>query len=107
MAKKSVKCVFCGKETEFTLHANFTVYCPKCKHMIHNECERGYGPVTPYFFLVGDDEIAKVDSIKNRYTLYLDGEEIPLKKTYYDAINEAGGILSGRFGFAERRNNGE
>ena len=99
MAKKTVKCVSCGKETEFTLRVNFTVYCPQCGSMVHNECEKGFGPVIPYFFLVGDEEIAKVDSVKNRYILYLGGEEIPLEKTYYDAINEADGILSERFGF--------
>lgn len=100
MARKSVRCGVCGEEMEFTLRVNFTVYCPKCKHMVHNECERGYGPVTPYYFCMGDDILAKVDVGKdNRYILYLPNETITLEKTYYDAIEEADEILPERFGF--------
>lgn len=112
MIRKSVKCGVCGKVTEYTLRVNFTVYCPKCKNMIHAECEYGYGPVTPYYFLVGNDEIARVDDIEPpHYILYLDGKEIPLEKGYFDAIKEADGILSEKLGLtgftSERRKNGK
>lgn len=85
MAKRSFICKICGKETKITSLANFTIYCPKCKKIVHAECEYGYGPVTPCYFLIGDDKIAKVDDIgmPPRYILYLKGEEIPLKNKVF------------------------
>lgn len=99
-AECSSECGVCGEDVKWHIGVNFTVYCPKCKNAVHNECEKGYGPVTPYYFRVCDDVFAKVDIGKDRkHFLYLPNETIALKKTYFDAVLEAGGILAERYGF--------
>ena len=96
----SAECGICGEHIEWHGSANFTVYCPKCKNMIHNECEKGYGPVTPYLFRIGDDVFAKMDIGKDRrHFLYLPNETVALEGTYFDAVLEAGRILAGKYGF--------
>ncbi|MDE7425442.1 MAG: hypothetical protein K2N51_17425 [Lachnospiraceae bacterium] len=91
--KRKVHCNVCNKEFEYTLRANFTIYCPKCRHQVHNECEYGYGPVTPYYFCIGDEVIGKVELDRNQYTLLFKNKIIKLKQTYYEAIKEAEHVL--------------
>lgn len=96
----SAECKVCGECVEWRGYANFTVYCPSCKNMVHNECEKGYGPVTPYYFTAGVDVVAKADRGEDGgYYLYLPGETAALEKTYFDAVLEAGRILSEKYGF--------
>lgn len=96
----SAECGVCGERVEWSVGVNYTVYCPKCKNAVHNECEKGFGPVTPYYFRTCDEMFAKMDVGKDRrYFLFLPNETIALKEVYFEAALEAGRILSEKYGY--------
>ncbi|MCI8360621.1 MAG: hypothetical protein HFE86_04710 [Clostridiales bacterium] len=91
---RKTQCSECGEEVTYALHANFSIYCPKCGHCVHCECEFGYGPVTPYHFCIGDDVIAMAVSNENGYFLSYGNQTVKLEQSYLEAIKEAERILS-------------
>lgn len=93
MKSEKILCHICGNECKYAMYVNFSLYCPKCGSSIHNECEYGYGPVTPYYFCIGEDVAGRVDYDRGKYILRFENKEIQLKETYYKAIKEAEQIL--------------
>ncbi len=88
MERKELQCKYCDTKFEHEIFGNYSVRCPKCHRLLEHLSDFGFGPVTPFHILVGNEEVGIVDEDADYY-LSFQGARINLKERYLKAVEEA------------------
>ena len=89
MRKKEIKCKYCDTKFEHEIYGNYSVRCPKCHRLLEHLSEYGFGPVTPFYILVGSEVVGVVEERARDYYLNFQDMRIGLKESYFNAVKEA------------------
>lgn len=88
MGKEELQYKYCDTIFERKQYANYSVRCPHCHRLLEHLSDYGFGPVTPFHILVGNEVVGVVDEDADYY-LNFQGARIKLKERYLKAVEEA------------------
>lgn len=86
---KELQCKYCDTKFEHEIFGNYSVRCPKCHRLLEHLSDYGFGPVTPFYILVGSEVVGVVESQAQDYYLNFQEKQIKLKESYFNAVKEA------------------
>lgn len=86
---KELQCKYCDTKFEHEIFGNYSVRCPKCHRLLEHLSDYGFGPVTPFYILVGSEVVGVVEERERDYYLNFQDMQIGLKESYFNAVKEA------------------
>ena len=86
---EELQCKYCDTVFERKRYGNYSVRCPKCHRLLEHLSDYGFGPVTPFYIMVGSEVVGVVESRVQDYYLNFQGKQVKLKESYFNAVKEA------------------